>query len=317
MPENTPFDAYIGTFQGRLQPTLASPSAGSYVWTLGFDGARAEALAFNDYIEVSQSIDVTGITFLGVRAWVKQPKDLISRRSLTTGAVIISTAASTITNIVPASGGLGPIITTQVPHYLLAGTEVVIGNVVWSGVPAVANKRTRIRSVVSPTQIELDTINTGSGTYAGGGSLGLGERFLCPVGFALEDVGRTFTVANSGVPANNGTYKILGLFKQPAQVPTQQVWVERPSGSALTYETTVMTPALQVDSPGARWKVSLHVHDGSSLREMARVVQKSTQSPFFRADMKAYVRQLTGNRQFTVRLTLIQSATNDLYSLPP
>lgn len=57
--------AYYGTQQGRISPTRFPPTDGAYAYTLGSDH---EALPINaepgDYIQIEQSIDLTGINVL-------------------------------------------------------------------------------------------------------------------------------------------------------------------------------------------------------------------------------------------------------------
>jgi hypothetical protein len=308
--ENTAFDNALGIYQGRTLPRQASAADGSFVWVAGFDAARTEKLAFGDYTEIQQTIDLTDLSLLTARLWIKQPRSLISRRDLSAGLEIVALASSVVTGVTLVGAGLDvmQIDTTPAKHYLVTGDRVTIAGV--GGI--IQANGSFIVTKVDNFKFTLNEV-LGSGVYTSGGNIGLGERLYSPLGWTEPDVGRSVVISGAGAGQNNGTYRILGIQQQPGVSPSTLAWVERPS----TALATDVSGTLTVIGKGARWKVSLLVDGGSGLKERARVVQKHSQSPFFRTDLKAYIRQLAGVRTFAARLTLIESIDTDIYPLPP
>jgi hypothetical protein len=308
--ENTAFDNALGIFQGRVAPKQASPADGTFVWVAGFDAARTEKLAFGDYSEIQQTIDLTDLSLLTARIWIKQPRSLISRRDLSAGLEVVALASSIVTGVtlVGASLDVIQIDTAPAKHYLVSGDRVQIagvGGVIQANGSFVVTKVDNFKFTLNET--------LGSGAYTSGGNIGLGERLSSPLGWTEPDVGRNVAVSGSGSGQNNGTYRILGIQQQPGVSPSTLAWVERPS----TPLATDVSGTLTAIGKGARWKVSLLIDGGSGLKERARMIQKHSQSPFFRTDLKAYIRQLSGVRTFAARITLIESIDTDIYPLPP
>lgn len=308
--ENTAFDNALGIYQGRVAPRQSAAVEGEFVWVAGFDVPRSEKLAFGDYTEIQQTIDLTSLSFLTARIWIKQPRSLISRRDVSAGLEIVALASSVVTGVTLVGPGTDEIQidTTPAKHYLVSGDRVTIAGV---GGILQANGTFFVTRVDNFKFTLNETF--GSGVYTSGGNLGLGERVYSPLGWTEGDVGRSVVVSGAGAGQNNGTYKILGIQQQPGLTPSQLAWVERPS----TPLATDVSGALTAIGKGARWKVSLLVDGGGGLKERARIIQKHSQSPFFRTDLRAYVRQLAGVRNFAARLTLVESVDSDIYSLPP
>lgn len=58
----TPWEARLGVSQGRIQPHGATPSDGSWLFVLGDDQeGRTADLDVDDFVAVSQDVDLTGI----------------------------------------------------------------------------------------------------------------------------------------------------------------------------------------------------------------------------------------------------------------
>jgi len=309
---NTPFDNLLGAYQGRLRPGVAPAADGSHVWCMGMDlTPRAEALRHGDYIQIDQQIDVTDITYLRAQVWMRQSVNL-DRRTFPNTVEFVALNSSTITNVVSGSPGIPARVTTAGKHYLVTGETVVIRNVV--GVLFVNGRFTVTR--INDFQFDLDGVE-GSGTYVSGGSLGRGERIYTPAGWTKEEYQRTLDVSGSNFANNNGQYRVLGFQTQPGVDPPRLAYVERPTGTPITADDIATSPSLAVTGRGNRWKISLMVDTGGGFVERSRVVQNISQGGFFRTDLGAYVRRLTGPQNFAIRCTLVQHESNNVYNLPP
>ncbi len=79
-----PFNFERGVTQWRTQPRLASTFEGDYVFTLGYDGEapNLEELLIGDYIQVAQSVTVTGVGVVRAKVRIKQPKSMPDRRDV-------------------------------------------------------------------------------------------------------------------------------------------------------------------------------------------------------------------------------------------
>jgi hypothetical protein len=307
--QNTPFDNLIGSFQGRIQPQRAVAANGTFVWTMGLDlNERAEVMEFGDYMQIEQTIDVTDITFLKSQIWIKQPKNL-DKRSVITGLEIVALTSSTIATAVPGA----PVrLTTLDKHYLVTGDVVTIAGALGT----ININGTFTITVIDPITFDLDDVEA-SGTYvANSGSIGKGERLYLPAGWTLDEYQRLVDISGSIFGDNNGVYRLLGFQAQPGVDPPKLAWVERPNVGVLTPDDVATSTGLAAVARGTRWKVSLLIDAGSGFKERARVVQKFTQSGFFRTDLSAYIRRLTGVHTFAIRLTLIEHEPTNIYDLP-
>src|SRR6185295_7303892 len=81
---NTPLDFERGITQWRIRPLNGPPYDGSYVWVLGYDGLvdRIEDMAYNDYIQVSQPIAITGVEMITAKVRIKQPMAMPNQRNI-------------------------------------------------------------------------------------------------------------------------------------------------------------------------------------------------------------------------------------------
>lgn len=73
MSERNPFTHRLAYAQGRLQPTGWKPTDGSYVFVLGAEDRARYNFLYNDYVEVKQDLDLTGIDVLRVDSKIVQP----------------------------------------------------------------------------------------------------------------------------------------------------------------------------------------------------------------------------------------------------
>lgn len=310
---NSPFDNLLGSYQGRLRPGISPAADGSFVWCMGMDlTPRAEAIRHGDYIQIEQQIDVTDITYLRTQVWMRQSVNL-DRRNFPSTVEFVGLNSSTITNVATGGGPGVPIrVTTAGKHYIVTGETVTI-----RGVVGAINANGRfIVTRINDFQFDLDGVE-GSGAYVSGGSLGRGERIYVPTGWTKEEYQRVLDVSGSTFANNNGQYRILGFQNQPGVYPPTLAWVERPSVTPITADDIATSPGLVVTGRGNRWKISLMVDTGGGFVERSRVVQHISQGGFFRTDLGAYVRRLSGEHVFAIRCTLVQHEPDNVYDLPP
>jgi hypothetical protein len=84
--------------------------------------------------------------------------------------------------------------------------------------------------------------------------------------------------------------------------------------TALVYEA--VSGGAAIVAKGARWQVSLLVKNGGgSFVTCARAVQSTKQSGFFRTDLRAYVKGITADRTFAIRLEMIEHNPTEVYAL--
>jgi hypothetical protein len=310
--QNTPFDNQLATTQGRLEPGLVPAADGSWVWCMGMDlSARAEVIAYGDYVQIEQQIDVTDITYLKAQVFFRQPQNL-DERTLANDIEVVALNSSTISNVTTGGGPGVPIrVTTVGKHYLVTGETVTIAGVLG----AINANGTFTVTVIDDFNFDLDGVE-GSGTYTSGGSLGRGERLYLPAGWTVEEYQGVIDMTGSSFGDNNGAYRILGFQEQPGVSPPTLAWVERPNVGALTADDVATSPSIAAVRRGTRWKVSLLVDSGGGFKERARVVQQISQGGFFRTDLGAYVRRLSGEHSFALRATMIQHEPTNVYDLP-
>lgn len=132
-----------------------------------------------------------------------------------------------------------------------------------------------------------------------------GHRIAVPKGVSEADIGRTVTVTGATNGANNGDLKIVGIADPITAYVNKVVVTEGPRAAIVAIEK------------GARWKLSMLVENPvSTLVERARVVQESSESSFYRSDLKMNVARLTGTRNIHFRMTLIEHNPTNLYAMP-
>lgn len=132
-----------------------------------------------------------------------------------------------------------------------------------------------------------------------------GNKIIVPVGVSETDINQTVTVSGAVNGANNGDLKIVGIVDSITAYVNKTVVTEGPHASIIATEK------------GARWKLSMLVDGPSaSIVERARVVQESSESSFYRSDLKMNVARLTGTKNIYFRMTLIQHNPNNVYTMP-
>lgn len=101
-----PFNFERGVTQWRTRPQKSTAFDGNFVFTLGYDGTvpNIEDIAIGDYVEVIQSVNVTGVGVVRVKARIKQPDTMPSLRDISKDFQFLGESVSSIGNriIVPA-----------------------------------------------------------------------------------------------------------------------------------------------------------------------------------------------------------------------
>jgi len=73
----TPFDAALGTRQGRIAPVGFTPTSGDFAFVLGSDvDGDVHDFEIGDHAEVQQSVDVTAENFIRARLRLRSPAQL-------------------------------------------------------------------------------------------------------------------------------------------------------------------------------------------------------------------------------------------------
>lgn len=103
-----PFNFERGVTQWRTRPTKSSASNGSFVFTLGYDGTapNIEELAIGDYIQVAQSVNVTGVGVVRVKARIKQPDTMPDYEDISRDFQFIAESISSQGNKIVISRGV-------------------------------------------------------------------------------------------------------------------------------------------------------------------------------------------------------------------
>lgn len=79
MAEHNPFTHAYGESQGRCVPSGWTPTDGAYVYVLGDENLAAFDFLFDDYVEVKQDLDLTGINILRIDSRIIQPRMPVAR----------------------------------------------------------------------------------------------------------------------------------------------------------------------------------------------------------------------------------------------
>jgi len=88
----SPFEINYGVSQGRIAPDAAvyTPTEGSYAYALGDAANRSvHDMALGDYVEVKQSLLLTGVDLLRVDGKLLQPLQMPAGRDIATGASLL------------------------------------------------------------------------------------------------------------------------------------------------------------------------------------------------------------------------------------
>jgi len=181
LPTLAAFDYELGTFEGRIRPDNAAAIGGDYVYCLGSDKLPAQMhdLAYNDVINLTQSIDLTGVNFLRATWRVRQPAEMPTA------------------TLIPGAGILHGNQDTGAPgtwHGVLNYSDPVAYPIDQAG----PQGRTLVSAGPPPT-------------YIGGA-----DRLVAIVSttdiFVPTDAHRIIRIANAGNPGNNGDRRITGIL---------------------------------------------------------------------------------------------------------
>ncbi len=128
-----------------------------------------------------------------------------------------------------------------------------------------------------------------------------GNRVVIARGVSEADINRTLVVTGATNSANNQSFKVVGVCDSVTAYVDRVVVTEGPRS---TISATLL---------GARWKFSLLV-DGE---EYVKCIQSNREAGFYRDDLMAHVSKLTGDHDFSFRITLVEHDPTNLYNTAP
>jgi hypothetical protein len=105
------FDFDRGITQWRMEPINGSTRAGLWAFTLGYDGdvPRYEDIAYGDYFQTSQSLDLTSVALIRCHVNIKQPRGLPSYEDVSKNFQLISESVDSPGNRVVIDRGVADV----------------------------------------------------------------------------------------------------------------------------------------------------------------------------------------------------------------
>lgn len=329
----TAFDYELGVSQGRIVPVNADVIDGSFLFVLGSDRLPAPEfdLAIGDKVELSQSIDLTAVEYIGASSRFRQPLDVPRRVDLPAGTILqhgmifpsaelhtkatIGAGSAAVDYWADALGELTPAITiayvSPVPD-IPATTVAVLGNAITvslrtSGAVVLADA-VEVANVVNAdlaasslvNALAVDPVTPAVVTPTAPVSLLMGtdtsDAIITPTPFFTEAMaGRIVRITGSGA-GNDGDKRIIGVRAEPAGVAF-------PSTTAfLGVDITSEGAGFSARLVGARWGLTSLV-DGIALGTLIHEPGRDV----LRTDLKIHVSKLVGFHTVALRLSLVEA----------